>query len=67
MRISDRIAYLNHDLDDALRSGIVKGIPAEFEIMGPSHSARIGRMVGDVIENSRDKPAILISAPTMAR
>ena len=66
VRISDRIAYLNHDLDDAVRSGIVKTIPAEFESIGPTHSARIGRMVGDVIENSRDKPAILISAPMMA-
>lgn len=65
VRISDRIAYLNHDLDDALRSGIVREIPAEFEAMGPTHSARIGRMVGDVIENSRDKPAILISPPML--
>jgi len=66
VRISDRIAYLNHDIDDAIRSGIVRRVPAEFEDMGSSHSARIGRMVGDVIENSRDKPAILISAPMLA-
>ena len=66
VRISDRIAYLNHDLDDAMRAGIVKSLPEEFENMGPSHSGRIGRMVGDVIENSRDKPAILISEPMLA-
>jgi dGTPase len=67
VRISDRIAYLNHDLDDALRSGIVTAIPAEFEDLGPTHGARIGRMVADVIEHSLDKPAILISDPMLSK
>jgi dGTPase len=61
VRISDRIAYLNHDLDDALRSGIIAAIPSRFEHVGKSHSSRIGTMVYDVIENSLDQPAIRLS------
>ncbi|MCO5295921.1 MAG: deoxyguanosinetriphosphate triphosphohydrolase [Fimbriimonadaceae bacterium] len=62
VRISDRIAYMNHDLDDALRSGMIEGVPEAFEAIGPSHSRRIGAMVEDVILNSRDQPAIKLSA-----
>ncbi len=61
VRISDRIAYLNHDLDDAFRSGIISAIPSEFASLGDSHSARIGKMVSDVIECSYGEPAIQIS------
>ncbi len=61
VRISDRIAYLNHDLDDAMRSGIISAIPSQFDSLGTSHSARIGKMVQDVILSSWDKPAISLS------
>lgn len=61
VRISDRIAYLNHDLDDALRSGIISSIPSAFEPLGETHSKRISRMVSDVIECSFDQPAIRLS------
>ncbi len=64
VRISDRIAYLNHDLDDAVRSGIVSSVPEVFSRWGGSHAKRIGAMVEDVIENSLDKPAIVLS-PSM--
>ncbi len=64
VRISDRIAYLNHDLDDALRSGIISEIPEEFTQFGENHGQRIGNMVEDAIEQSLDKPAIRLS-PTM--
>lgn len=66
VRVSDRIAYMNHDLDDALRSGIIEAVPGEFEAIGPSHSRRIGAMVEDVILNSRDQPAIRLSSPLLA-
>ena len=66
VRISDRVAYLNHDLDDALRSGIISEVPAMFDMLGTSHSARIGTMVQDVIVNSFDKPFIKISPPLLA-
>ncbi|MBS1714752.1 MAG: deoxyguanosinetriphosphate triphosphohydrolase [Armatimonadetes bacterium] len=61
VRISDRIAYLNHDLDDALRSGIVRSIPDEFTSIGATHGRRVGAMVADVVEHSLDQPAIALS------
>lgn len=61
VRISDRIAYLNHDLDDALRSGIIDHVPTAFEAVGLTHSARVGMMVEDVIRQSLDQPCIRVS------
>ncbi|MDI1470983.1 MAG: deoxyguanosinetriphosphate triphosphohydrolase [Thermodesulfovibrio sp.] len=52
VRVADIIAYLNHDLDDAIRAGIIKNsdIPLEFiKIFGDRHSKRINTMVRDVI------------------
>jgi dGTPase len=66
VRISDRIAYMNHDLDDALRSGIVEKIPARFAGLGGTHSQRIGCMVEDVIVRSQDQPAVLLSSDLMS-
>lgn len=61
VRISDRIAYLNHDLDDAIRAGIIPELPVLAKSIGDSHSARVGAMVTDVVASSMDKPAILLS------
>ena len=66
VRISDRIAYLNHDLDDAIRSGIIDEIPAAFSHIGPSHSRRIGAMVRDAIQSSLDQPIIRLSDEMLA-
>lgn len=66
VRISDRIAYMNHDLDDAVRSKMIAQVPAEFASLGSTHSARIGAMVENVIENSFDLPALKLS-PSMLR
>ena len=55
VRISDRIAYINHDIDDAMRAGILTetDIPREIaDILGASHSARINRLVEDMIYTS---------------
>ena len=52
VRLADIIAYVNHDLDDALRAGIIKesDIPADIKhIVGERHSKRIGNMVRDLI------------------
>jgi dGTPase len=51
VRISDIIAYVNHDIDDALRAGVLKksDIPSEFFGIGETHSKRIDAMVKDVI------------------
>jgi dGTPase len=65
VRISDRIAYLNHDLDDALRSGIIPAAPRFILEIGATHGDRITRMVGDAIENSLNRPAISLSPPLL--
>lgn len=65
VRIADRIAYLNHDLEDSLRSGIVESIPDEFLTLGDTNSKRISTMVLDTIQNSVDKPAISLSPPLL--
>lgn len=64
VKLSDRIAYINHDIDDALRSGVIstEDLPQDcIEVLGSSHRARINHMVTDVIENSEDKPEIFMS------
>lgn len=61
VRISDRVAYLNHDLDDALRSGMIENVPSQFADLGNGYSARLGTMVRDVIANSWDLPRIAMS------
>lgn len=65
VRISDRIAYLNHDIDDALRSKMVYEVPERFIALGTRHSQRVGAMVMDVIENSLDQPRISMSEPML--
>ncbi|MBQ7921307.1 MAG: deoxyguanosinetriphosphate triphosphohydrolase [Clostridia bacterium] len=63
IKYADRIAYINHDIDDACRAGILKreDIPEKFiRILGKSHSARINTMVNSVIEASRNSPTIQI-------
>ncbi|MBI5050625.1 MAG: deoxyguanosinetriphosphate triphosphohydrolase [Nitrospirae bacterium] len=54
VRVSDIIAYVNHDLDDAMRAGVLKksDIPAEFFKIGTDQSKRIDTMVKDVIYTS---------------
>lgn len=55
VRISDRIAYINHDIDDALRGGIIKeeDLPREVTaLLGSSHSARIDTLVRGVVDHS---------------
>ncbi|HLV08658.1 MAG TPA: deoxyguanosinetriphosphate triphosphohydrolase [Halanaerobiales bacterium] len=58
VRIADRIAYINHDIDDALRAGIIKenDLPKQaIEILGETHSRRIDTMIRDMISESSDK------------
>src|SRR5262245_16902581 len=56
VRISDIVAYVNHDLDDAVRGRVLAQdeVPAAIlKTLGASHSDRIARMVHDMIESSR--------------
>lgn len=59
--LSDRIAYINHDIDDAIRAGIITidDLPkSAIDILGNSHGKRIDKMILDVVENSMDKPYV---------
>ncbi|MES1147269.1 MAG: deoxyguanosinetriphosphate triphosphohydrolase [bacterium] len=62
VRVCDRVAYLNHDMDDAVRSGMVSTIPTFVKDIGPTQGKRIGRMVEDVIVHSMDSPSVNMSA-----
>jgi dGTPase len=52
VKLVDRVAYINHDIDDALRAGILRpdDLPsAEIELLGPTGSARIDTLVRDIV------------------
>lgn len=64
VRISDRIAYVNHDIDDALRAGVIKpdDLPKEpIGILGKTHGERINTLVNDMIVASQDLKEIRLS------
>lgn len=59
---ADRIAYINHDIDDALRAGIIDRVPEPFEgTFGTTHSGRIDTMIRDIVVSSYGKPAVRMS------
>lgn len=65
--LSDRIAYINHDIDDAVRAGIIatNQIPEKFLMhLGYTHGQRINKMIVDIIKNSADKEKITMSDET---
>ena len=56
MRLVDRVAYINHDIDDALRAGIIDeaDLPGEeIAVLGDTGSRRIDTLVEDIVERSR--------------
>lgn len=64
VRLSDKIAYINHDIDDAIRGRIfLEGdIPAQYtDVLGHSVRERLNTMIHDIIENSMDQPEISTS------
>ena len=66
VRISDAIAYLAHDINDALNAGMItdSDIPATVsELLGTRHSQRVDAMVTDVIEASYDCTGTLTGSP----
>jgi dGTPase len=55
VRVVDRVAYINHDIDDAIRYGILReeDLPREeIELLGPTGASRIDRLVHDLVETS---------------
>ena len=64
VRFADRIAYVNHDVDDAVRAGILDRdeLPrGPIEILGDTHSDRIDTLVLDLVERSSGGPEVLLS------
>jgi dGTPase len=78
VKISDMVAYINHDIGDAIRAGILTedDLPAEAtKVLGNSHSRRLNAMVGDIVQSSWDvrtcdimsrRPQIKMSLPVMS-
>ena len=64
VRRADRVAYLNHDLDDALRAGVLKDFelpPDCLRVLGATHSRRIDTMIRDIVQSSEDQPHLAMS------
>ena len=64
VRHSDQIAYVNHDIDDAVRAGILTNddIPASIsDILGHTHTQRINTLVCDMVRTSTEAGEILLS------
>jgi dGTPase len=67
VNIADRIAYINHDIDDAIRGGIISidDIPKDLlDVLGRGHGERINKMVSAVINESMDKPYLRMEEKT---
>ncbi len=66
LRLADKIAYINHDIDDAMRGHIIypTDIPVSIsQVLGYDHSQRINTLTVDVITSSTGKDGIAQSAP----
>ena len=64
VRFSDKIAYIHHDIDDAVRGKIMveEDIPIEIrKVLGKNSADRLDTLIHDIITNSMDKPDIIMS------
>lgn len=64
VRLSDKIAYIHHDMDDAVRGGILteQDVPKEIrEILGTGTTVRLDRFIHDIVTNSMGKDDIVMS------
>ena len=77
-RIADSVAYINHDIGDAIRAGLIteNDLPrSAIKILGKSHSKRINTMVCDIIDRSwavtglegTDKPPLIMMSPEVLK
>lgn len=66
---ADRIAYINHDIEDAVSAGLIKesDIPSELSAyLGDSKSKRISKLIKDIVANSEGKPVVQPSEKCMS-
>ncbi|MGE5653119.1 MAG: deoxyguanosinetriphosphate triphosphohydrolase [Bacillota bacterium] len=66
VHLADRIAYINHDIDDAIRAGVISNeqLPRTIiDALGATHARRINTLVTDLIRHSWQKDEIALSQP----
>lgn len=66
VRFSDKIAYIHHDMDDAIRGGILKetDVPEEIgDVIGFNSAEWIDHFIHDIVSNSYEKNCIVMSEP----
>ena len=64
VQYADKIAYINHDIEDSVRAGVIAetDLPKDcIEYFSTNQSERLGKMITDVITNSLDKPTVAMS------
>ncbi len=64
VRFADRIAYVNHDVDDAIRAGVLAPdeLPrAAVDVLGPTHAERINTLVTDLVERTGEGAEVRLS------
>ena len=69
VRLSDKIAYINHDIDDAIRGRILReeDIPAEYtKVLGNTTKSRLNTMIHDIVEHSQGKADIITSTEVLS-
>ena len=69
VRFADRIAYVNHDVDDAVRAGVLTeaDLPGPaVRILGASHGERVDTFVKDLVASSEDRPEVGLSEAVLA-
>jgi len=69
VRFADRIAYINHDIDDAVRAEVLdaRELPADaVRTLGATHSDRIDTLVSDLVRESDDRDEVALSRPVFA-
>ncbi|HEV3310251.1 MAG TPA: deoxyguanosinetriphosphate triphosphohydrolase, partial [Chloroflexota bacterium] len=68
VKLSDGVAYINHDIDDAIRADVIVGdeLPDEsIRVLGSTRSARINTVVTDIVETSQGRPVLEMSPSTL--
>jgi len=69
VRFADRLGYVNHDIDDAIRAGLITEdeLPGDVaDVLGHSHGERIETLVTDIVEATGDRPEVRMSDPVFA-
>jgi dGTPase len=67
-RFADRIAYVNHDIDDAVRAGLLApgDLPDQAtSVLGQTHEERVGTLLADLVSHSQDRSEVALSEPIL--